>query len=132
MRESMASRISPTKKSLSEKGPLRIRSEKYLNHIRGQTCLVCNQPGEAHHLTHAQPRAMGRKTGDQYCVPLCHTHHMEMHNSHLGEATWWAVHGIDPIEWAEREYETCKGFPVKTMEERLICQKMNGGRKGNS
>lgn len=86
--------------------PFRLRSKKYLDNIRGQDCLYpgCFMPGSAHHLTHAQPRAMGLKTGDQYCVPLCHKHHMELHESHMSEADWWDMLDIDPIKWAEEEY----------------------------
>jgi len=84
--------------------PERIRSQKYLSHIRTKPCLICGAQAEAHHLTFAQPRAMSSKTGDQYTVPLCHHHHMEMHNSFLGERGWWAVHGIRPELWAETAY----------------------------
>jgi hypothetical protein len=87
------------------KGPERVRSEAYLNDVRGRPCLHCGQVSEAHHLTFAQPRAMGRKTGDQYTVPLCHTCHMDLHNSPISEKVWWATKGIDPVEWAERNYE---------------------------
>ena len=85
--------------------PFRLKSKSYLDHIRGKPCLHCGLPGEAHHLTHAQPRAMGRKTGDQYAVPLCHRHHMDLHDSPMSEKKWWALKGIDPIVWAELEYE---------------------------
>jgi len=90
--------------------PERLRDEKYLKTIRGRRCLIwnCSVPGEAHHLTYAQPRAMAKKTGDQYCVPLCHTHHMEMHASPMSEALWWAIQGIDPVEWAETNHSEFK------------------------
>lgn len=84
--------------------PNRLRSRTYLNTVRGKPCLCCGSPGEAHHLTFAQPRAMASKTGDQYTVPLCHSHHMELHQDGLGERTWWAVKGIDPMVWAENNY----------------------------
>lgn len=66
---------------------------------------MCGSPGEAHHLTHAQPRALAKKTGDQYTVPLCHQHHMELHDSPMPERTWWALNGIDPMVWAENCYK---------------------------
>ena len=88
-----------------EEDPFRLRSVKYTWFIRGKPCLVCGAPGEAHHVQYAQPRALSRKTGDQYAVPLCHTHHMELHNIGMPERTWWALKGIDPIIWAERSYE---------------------------
>lgn len=93
---------------MQSKGPERIRSVKYLNFIRGKPCLYCGSPGEAHHLTFAQPRAMGKKTGDQYTVPLCHGHHMELHESPMPERTWWALIGIDPLKWAEDTYKGWK------------------------
>lgn len=86
------------------KGPHRFRSEKYLKHIRSKPCLVCGGYAEAHHLTFAQERAKGVKNGDQWCVPLCHKHHMEMHDFAGGEKTWWACQGIVPEVWAENEY----------------------------
>lgn len=47
---------------------------------------------------------MSLKTGDQFCVPLCHGHHMELHESGLGEKTWWATKGIKPVVWANHNY----------------------------
>lgn len=87
------------------KGPFRLRSEKYLRHVRSKPCLICGDRAEAHHLTFAQPRAKALKTGDQYTVPLCHRHHMELHESPLGERTWWSVNAILPMVWAEETYE---------------------------
>jgi hypothetical protein len=43
---------------------------------------------------------MSRKTGDQFSVPLCHPHHMDLHDSPMPERTWWALNGIDPVKWA--------------------------------
>lgn len=94
--------------TISPQKLFRLRSERYLKHIRGMPCLVCGAPGEAHHLQRAQPRALSRKTGDQYCVPLCHSHHMEMHEFPAGETVWWACQGIKPIVWAENEYARWK------------------------
>ena len=93
---------------MTEKGPERLRSSKYLKHIRTKPCLVCGGLAEAHHLTFAQKRAMGLKNGDQWCVPLCHAHHMDLHSSFLGERSWWAVKGISPEVWAENEYSNFK------------------------
>lgn len=85
-------------------GITRARSGRYLRHIRGRPCLICGSPGEAHHLTYAQPRGLGLKSGDQYCVPLCHKHHMDLHQGAWPERTYWALHGIDPLIWAEGTY----------------------------
>lgn len=41
---------------------------------------------------------MGLKTGDQWAVPLCPTHHRELHQ--MGDETlWFSLQGIDPISW---------------------------------
>jgi hypothetical protein len=98
----MLSASRATMKRLSD--PERVRSLAYLAHVRSKPCLTCGGHSDAHHLTHAQPRAMARKTGDQYAVPLCRKHHMELHESPMPERTWWALQGIDPIRWAEKEY----------------------------
>jgi hypothetical protein len=82
----------------------RLRSEDYLKHIRSKPCLVCGGYAEAHHLTFAQHRAKSKKNGDQWTVPVCHPHHMELHNFAGGEKTWWACQGINPLKWAEMEY----------------------------
>ena len=36
----------------------------------------------AHHLTTAQPKAMGLKSGDQWTVPLCELHHLGENGVH--------------------------------------------------
>lgn len=88
----------------------RLRSQKYMKHIRSKPCLVCGGYSEAHHITFAQPRAMQKKNGDQYTVPLCHRHHMELHAFAGGEKTWWATEGILPIVWAENEFSIWSGI----------------------
>ncbi len=83
---------------------MRIKDEKYLRAIRKVPCLVCGRWSQAHHLMHAEPSAMGKRSGDNWAVPLCAYHHEALHK--FGdEAAWWAVHGIDPIEWARRSYD---------------------------
>jgi len=47
---------------------------------------------------------MGRKTGDQYVVPVCHKCHMEIH-AFGDETTWWALRGIEPTEYAEDSWK---------------------------
>ena len=81
----------------------RVRSVSYLANVRGKPCLVCGLPGEAHHITYAEPRAMGRKTGDHYTVPLCACH-MKLHEAAMPERTWWATKGIDPEVWCINSY----------------------------
>ncbi len=61
-------------------------SKKHLERVRTLPCMItnshgenCNQPAEAHHLLRAVPGAMGMKAGDEWAVPLCHQHHMKLH-----------------------------------------------------
>ena len=83
---------------------MRIKAEAYLKWIRTQPCLVCGRWSIAHHLMHAEPSAMGKKSGDNWAVPLCADHHTDLHR--FGdELTWWAMRGIDPIKWAEETYQ---------------------------
>jgi hypothetical protein len=48
-----------------------------------------------------QPRALGRKSSDEFAVPLCRTHHRAVHR--VGdEQAWWQQSGIDPIKVARK------------------------------
>jgi hypothetical protein len=77
--------------------PIRRRSKHHLRHVMGQPCLICARtPSDAHHLRFAQPRAMGRKVSDEYTVPLCRTHHRQLHHSG-DEVGWWVAVEIDPL-----------------------------------
>jgi hypothetical protein len=50
---------------------------------------------------------MGIKVGDNWCVPLCHAHHMELHQ--FGdERLWWDLKGIDPLDYAKKLFEDFK------------------------
>jgi len=79
-----------------------IRDKDHLRYVASQPCIICGRsPGHAHHLRFAQPRALGRKVGDEWTVPLCATHHRALHS--VGdEKRWWAEKGIDPIAQAMR------------------------------
>lgn len=81
--------------------PVRIRSTEHLDFVRSKPCCACPKagPSEAHHLTHAQPKAKALKAGDQFTVPLCTKHHRELH-ARGDEAAWWLARGINPIEIA--------------------------------
>ncbi|MGY4478384.1 ERF family protein [Bradyrhizobium sp. USDA 3364] len=79
----------------------RKRSKAHLLFVRGQPCLVCKQtPTDAHHLKFAQPRALGRKVSDEFTVPLCRTHHQDLHR-HGNEKAWWANLQITPLPIAQ-------------------------------
>ena len=75
----------------------RHRDKAHLKFVASQPCLVCGRsPADAHHLRFTQPRAMGRKVSDEFTVPLCRTHHRDIH-SYGDEVGWWGRRAIDPI-----------------------------------
>jgi hypothetical protein len=75
----------------------RLRDKAHLKFVASQPCLICGRsPADAHHLRFTQPRAMGRKVSDEYTVPLCRTHHRDIH-SFGDEIAWWGRRAIDPI-----------------------------------
>jgi hypothetical protein len=80
--------------------PTRRRNKAHLAFIASQPCLVCQRsPCDAHHVKFAQPRTLGRKVSDEFTVPLCRDHHIQLH--HQGnEAAWWANLKIVPLEKA--------------------------------
>jgi ERF superfamily len=77
--------------------PRRIRDRDHIRHIMNQSCLICGRrPSDPHHLRLAQSRALGRKVSDEFTVPLCRTHHREVHR-YGDEGAWWQKTGIDPL-----------------------------------
>jgi hypothetical protein len=80
--------------------PRRIRDKAHLKFVGSQPCLICaRSPADAHHLKFTQPRAMGRKVSDEFTVPLCRTHHRDIH-SFGDEIAWWERRAIDPVATA--------------------------------
>jgi ERF superfamily len=77
--------------------PRRIRDRDHIRHVVRQPCLICGRrPSDSHHLRFVQPRALGRKVSDEFTVPLCRTHHREIHRCG-DEGSWWRKAGIDPL-----------------------------------
>jgi ERF superfamily len=91
-------RISEVDKSvLAFPEPRRIRDRDHVRHVIKQPCLVCGRrPSDPHHLRFAQWRALGRKASDEFTVPLCRTHHREIHRCG-NERSWWQKTEIDPL-----------------------------------
>jgi hypothetical protein len=76
---------------------IRIRDKDHRKFVSTQPCLVCDRsPADAHHLRFAQPRALGSKVSDEFTVPVCRSHHRELHR-HGDEASWWKRTDIDPL-----------------------------------
>ena len=77
----------------------RYRSDKYLKWVASKPCILCYYDCcQAHHITIAEPKAMGMKVSDYYTVPLCYTHHHQLHMT--GEAKFWTKIGINPKFYA--------------------------------
>jgi len=77
--------------------PVRLRDKDHRKYVLRQPCLVCGRvPSDPHHLTFAQPRALGRRVSDEFTVPVCRAHHRELHRSG-DEAAWWRRLNIDPL-----------------------------------
>ena len=77
--------------------PLRLRDKAHLKAISHYPCLVCGRsPADPHHLRFAQPAALGRKSSDEFVVPLCRLHHDELHR-HGDEKAFWESIDIDPL-----------------------------------
>jgi ERF superfamily len=76
---------------------VRLRDKDHRKFVLRQPCLVCGRlPSDPHHLTFAQPRALGHRVSDEFTVPVCRIHHRELHRSG-DEAAWWQKHNIDPL-----------------------------------
>ncbi len=92
----------------------RYRDKAHLEFVASRPCLVCGRkPCDPHHLRFAQVRALGRKVSDEFTVPLCRTHHRELHRAR-NEAGWWAKLGIDAIAIARKLWNETRsaGFPA--------------------
>ncbi len=86
--------------------PKRIRDKEHLKFVATQPCLICGrQPSDAHHVRFAQPRALGLKVSDEFTVPLCRTHHRNLHQTGI-ELTWWEKARIEPLPIARQLWET--------------------------
>ena len=84
---------------------IRRRSKAHLAFVRAQPCAVCQrEPCDAHHLKFAQTRALGRKVSDEFTVPLCREHHIDLHR-HGNEIAWWANLQITPLALAKDLWE---------------------------
>jgi hypothetical protein len=91
--------------------PRRYRNKEHLRFVAQQPCLLCaRKPSDAHHLRFMQPRALGRKSSDEFAVPLCRIHHRAVHRAG-DERAWWKANGIDPIKVARKLWKETREAP---------------------
>lgn len=104
-------RIAKIDKSLLAFGePRRRRDKAHLRFVASQPCLICEQtPSDPHHLRFAQPRALGRKTSDEFVVPLCRAHHRQNHQTG-DELSWWRATGAEPMKVALELWKISRGI----------------------
>ena len=94
--------------------PRRIRDRDHVRHVIKQACLICGRrPSDPHHLRFTQSRALGRKVSDEFTVPLCRTHHREIHR-HDDEVSWWRSAGIDAVAAARSLWLQTHPFPAES------------------
>ncbi len=88
--------------------PRRYRDKAHLQFVASQSCLICGRrPCDPHHLRFAQVRALGRKVSDEFTVPLCRTHHRDLHRTG-NEPGWWAKLGIDAVATAQKLWNSTR------------------------
>jgi hypothetical protein len=76
--------------------PRRVRDKTHLRFVAKQPCLICaRQPSDPHHLRFAQSRGLAQKVSDEFTVPLCRSHHRELHRAGK-EVDWWSRTGLEP------------------------------------
>jgi hypothetical protein len=86
--------------------PTRRRSKTHLAFVASQPCIVCQRsPCDAHHIKFAQAQALGRKVSDEFTVPVCRDHHIQLHH-HGNERAWWTNLKIAPLEIAKELWTT--------------------------
>jgi hypothetical protein len=84
----------------------RLRDKAHLKFVATQPCVLCGrEPSDPHHVRFAQPRALGMKVSDEFTVPLCRSHHRNLHQAG-NEQNWWAQYRIEPLPIARRLWET--------------------------
>jgi hypothetical protein len=99
------------KSALSFPETRRLRDKLHIRWVSKRPCLICGrQPSDPHHLRFTQPRALGRKVSDEFIVPLCRTHHREVHRAN-DEVGWWKQAGIDALASAEKLWRDTHPLP---------------------
>lgn len=72
------------------------RNTSYMEFVREFGCIICENKFEthAHHVRMDSHAGTGVKPSDYLVVPLCHTHHSELHQH--GEKSFWQRHMMPP------------------------------------
>jgi hypothetical protein len=92
--------------------PRRVRDKIHLRFVAKQPCLICGrQPSDPHHLRFAQCRGLAQKVSDEFTVPLCRTHHRELHRAGK-EVDWWARSGLEPTAVAYALWTQTHPLPI--------------------
>lgn len=69
----------------------RLECEKYTRWVKSQPCACCGAPADdPHHVIGYGLGGMGTKTHDLFVIPLCRSHHDELHRD---VTTWEAQYG---------------------------------------
>jgi len=81
----------------------KIKNKKHLIFVSNQTCCLtsvsadwCNGNVQAHHLLkpYSGKRGMGMKASDNNVVPLCYSHHAELHDKNGDEDSFWTTYNL--------------------------------------
>ena len=104
-----------------------IADKGHLAFVGAQPCLICRRsPCDAHHLKFAQPRSLGRKVSDEFTVPLCRDHHLDLHR-YGNETAWWANLQIVPTEAAKDLWQTTLLDSDQSPVRKALLQPSDGG-----
>lgn len=82
----------------------KFRSKAKLRYCAGLGCIICHQPAQSHHLLRVPGKGMGVKSGDDWTLPLCPSHHDALHRSG-NETKYLQSHGIDGAVEARRIHQ---------------------------
>ena len=97
-----------------------IRDRKHLAWIRALPCLVCGRtPCDPHHIRYGSNSGVGTKPGDDFTIPLCHTHHRELHDK--GELRYlYDYGGYEKARTLAKKLYEVTGDTERALE--LICK----------
>lgn len=94
----------PKQKQVSAETKREREAPGHLTLVRKLPCCICDEPApsQAHHLKATGERGVGKKSGNRWCVPMCHECHLygvEKVGSRK-EVTWFLERGISPLDLA--------------------------------